>query len=122
MRISGSIIVSDLLDAVGIACLPDSSDLSMSERLDFDDIDVDASVVREALEDEDDSSSELLRHRLNESEVLGLAAAIRRGDRAEAELLLDRLVATDGTVAEWVQRGRYSGKAKTKPSEMRQAA
>jgi uncharacterized membrane-anchored protein len=47
-----------------------------------------------------------------EDDVIELAAAIRRGDRAEAEHRLDRLVEEDLRVQEWVQRGRYSTRAK----------
>ncbi|MGJ0508953.1 MAG: hypothetical protein ACR652_17870 [Methylocystis sp.] len=53
-----------------------------------------------------------LSDELDQGDVQNLAAAIRRGDRAEAELLLDRIFANDGTVTEWVERGRYGQRAR----------
>jgi hypothetical protein len=48
-----------------------------------------------------------------------LAAAVRRGDRAEAELLLDRMAEGWGTAAqELVQQGRYSPAANRTPAEV----
>lgn len=41
-----------------------------------------------------------------------LSAAIRRGDRDEAELLLDRLASENEGWSEYVSRGRYGWKAK----------
>jgi len=48
-----------------------------------------------------------------------LAVAVRRGDRAEAELLLDRMAEGWGLAAqELVQQGRYSPAARRAPAEV----
>lgn len=54
--------------------------------------------------------------------VQDLASAIRRGDRTEAEQLLDRLFRGDTTLNEWIQRGRYGPKARAITPERAKAA
>lgn len=72
-------------------------------------------------DDEDSYRDADLSDLLDEDHIVDLAAAIRRGDRGEAEVLLDRIASDDFRVEEWVQKGRFSNKAK-QPEAMRKAA
>lgn len=101
----------DALTALGIEGLhPDRED---------DWIEVEAEID----EDDDEIRDKLLPKLMSLSEtfdrtdVFDLSAAIRRGDTKEAELLLDRLVAEDQNVTEWVQQGRYSRKARNEGAQ-----
>lgn len=47
-------------------------------------------------------------HVLDRREVVALAAAIQRGDMAEAALQLDIVFRDEPVVGEWIAQGRYS--------------
>lgn len=68
--------------------------------------------LRAELEDDYKIEPTELRDLLDEHAVKELSSAIRRGDREEAEHLLDRLVDDDAAVTEWVQQGRYTRRAR----------
>lgn len=87
-----------------------------------DDIDLEVEVDDDELKEEFESEPETLADLFRQSDVMDLAAAIRRGDAAEAELMLDRLCADDDTVTGWVQLGRYSRKARHQARALRAAA
>lgn len=86
------------------------------ERLEFDDCEVLADEAVDALDDADKlPEPEGLDYLLEERDVIGLAEAIRCGEREAAELLLDRLFANASefsTIREWIDRGRFSMKAR----------
>src|SRR3954463_3853557 len=105
ISVDGTINVDDLLQALGLFEIPAGCELSMN-----DEVEVAVIADEDALRDELEPDPEGLETTFNRGDVMGLAAAIRRGDTTEAELLLDRLIAdaTGGdVVAEWVQQGRY---------------
>src|SRR6185436_20041931 len=108
MKVEGTTTVSAMLDALGLTedALPRSSQLEMGDEIDFS-VAADEDKLAEEVEEEPQTLSE----QLEQSDVVNLAAAIRRGDRAEAELMLDRLCADDVTASEWIAQGRFSRKA-----------
>lgn len=107
MKIEADVRVSEIMEALEMAEAPEGYSPTDTVTLD-------------ALVDDDEAEEKLdlqppetnLSDLLNQTEVCDLAAAIRRGDTREAEMLLDRLTADDTDVAEWVQRGRFSRKAR----------
>lgn len=116
MKVSGSVLVEDIMDALEIDALPEGCRFAKTDSIELDVVDVDDDTAAQELP-ESYFPEYQLREILNETDVFDLAAAIRRGDIAEAELLLDALAREDELVTEWVQRGRYSGRAKVRPSK-----
>jgi hypothetical protein len=126
ISLNGHILVSDILTAFepmvseGVLAVLDKELQSRNdERLMFDDTEV---LVEEAVDalDDADALPEPEDIDLDQTDVKGLAEAIRCGDTERAELLLDTLFAKlpDGpAIREWSDRGRYSKKAR----EARQA-
>jgi hypothetical protein len=105
--------VEDVLGVLNLEALPDGCPLKIGERVSFDDCEVLSDDAAEALDDAGEMpESEELRYQFDETDVIGLAEAIRSGDTAAAELLLDKLLGEDPTVGEWIQRGRYSRRAR----------
>lgn len=128
LHLAGSVLVSDILDALELSEEFDDAVLvrfSASDRLHFDEVEVDSDdafygVERAGLIPEPEP--ELPVGLGDETTVLDLAAAIHRGDRVEAETLLDKLFSGDANLTEWVQRGRYSKKGRAAPEALRKAA
>lgn len=105
MKMDVIVNVGDALTAMGISGIvpeDDSPTFEVSAEIDDDEI-KDAAPKPEPFE---------LHEQLDQATVMDLSAAIRRGDRAEAEMMLDRLLGDDDTVTEWVQQARYSRKAR----------
>lgn len=130
ITVTGCVLVSDVLLALE-SKLPDDLfdkldaelDKRASERLSFDDTEVTASDALDGLDSQGLlPEPESMWDDLDQGDVQDLAAAIRRGDTPEAEALLDRIFANDTTVTEWVQRGRYSQKARPAPLPRAKAA
>lgn len=141
ITLSGVVFVSDALTA--LEPLVDNPDLFMGldeavskrsgERLQFDDIEVLAEEAIDALERAGKlPEPESLTYTLDERTVINLAEAIRCGERERAEQMLDLLFADTAefpTIREWVDRGRYSMKARKAkasapagPAKLRNAA
>lgn len=130
ISVIGSILIEDVVTALE----PKLSDGAFeklaaelrgeaSSRLKLDDVEVKPEEALAALENVGKlPEPESLSYELDQGDVQDLAAAIRRGDRPEAELLLDRIFGHDTTVSEWVQRGRYGSKARAITEPARQAA
>lgn len=120
VTIAGKVLISDVLDALFAGPhedeIPDRLERRRDERIECDDIEVVANVAVDALDDADElPEPEELTYTLDERTVLGLAEAIRCGDIAQAESHLDRLFADTAEYAEireWIDRGRYSMKAR----------
>jgi hypothetical protein len=110
MKVLGRVLVADILAALDIDALPSDSSLSTTDVVDLDDVEVDDDLARDELPE---AEPEELHSRFSESDVIRLAEAVRIGDRGEAEILLDRIFGEDATVTEWIQRGRYSKRART---------
>lgn len=130
ITLNGSILVCDVLIGLESKLSDDLFDRLDAElanksdqRIDFDDIEV---LAIDAIDACDDAGQlpepESLSYELDQGDVQDLAAAIRRGDKTEAEILLDRVFASDETVSEWVQRGRYGAKARAVTEAPRKAA
>lgn len=120
ITLNGSILVCDVLIGLESKLSDDLFDRLDAElanksgqRIDFDDIQV---LAIDAIDACDDAGQlpepESLADELDEMDVRNLATAVRCGDRAEAEALLDRVFASDATVEGWIQLGRYSSKAR----------
>ncbi len=111
IHVAGSVLVTDILAAIEDA-KSDGRDLTMEshERISFDDVEVLEGDAAEEL-DEDLFTGDLA-DQLDEGDVRGLAEAVRIGDRHGAEVLLDRLFGHNPRLKEWLDRGRYSGKAR----------
>lgn len=126
IEIAGSILVEDILGALSLDEDFDAAVLKKfpaDRRIRFDDVEIGIEAAVNALDDADAlPEPEDFGDQLDQTDVQDLAAAIRRGDRAEAELLLDRVFAHDTTVTEWVQLGRYSGKARVVAEQRLKAA
>lgn len=123
ISVAASISATDAVDALEarLELKPETAERlrEMAEgkgALELDDAEVNAQDAYTALEDADLLEPQIDAACFDQSDVLNLAAAIRRGDCAEAAHLLDRVFAEDATVTEWVQRGRYSGAAKGQPT------
>lgn len=68
-------------------------------------------AIREELEDEYKTTPTELHELLDEHGLKELSAAIRRGDRDEAEHQLDQLVRDDTRCRDWVEQARYGRRA-----------
>jgi hypothetical protein len=74
-------------------------------------------------EDDDDNFRDAeISDLLSQDDVMALAIAVRRGDRVEAELMLDRIVGDDVRASEWVQQARFSNNARPQPVRLAKAA
>lgn len=114
VQIDVTVNVTEVLDALEIKGLvPEIDDDTITVTASIDEENLTEAAVKNggAHADEDFSLSNLL----DQTDIFDLSAAIRRGDRREAEFLLDRLTADDTEVTEWVQQGRFSNKAKERP-------
>lgn len=127
MKVTVDAVVEDVLMALGLAVIPAECDprLKMTDTVEItgeaDDDDMADNVID--LGKAAAPGSDELNEILDRETIVELATAIRRGDRREAELMLDRLVAEDDTVTEWVQQARFSRKARRPESvEIRRAA
>lgn len=113
MNVTGNVRISSILADLEIEALPEGSHWKESDSIDLI-VAVDDDEAYSALPS---SYTEIdpieLNDELDQTDVQNLAAAIRRGDKAEAEQLLDRVFVTDGTVTEWIQRGRYGSSARS---------
>jgi hypothetical protein len=137
ISLTGHVLVSDILAAFEpmvseetLLTLDKELKHRSDERLMFDDVEVQA---EEAIDTLDDAGKlpepESLTYTLDRTTVIGLAEAIRCGEREQAELLLDLLFADTAefdTIREWIDRGRYSRKARAakatdKPAQLRAA-
>ena len=116
IHVAGSLLVSDLLGALDLETVPEGCRLGVDDRVDFDDLELDTEAVIEALRDDDQMPiGEDLALLLDKRDVADLAEAIRCGERERAELLLDRIFADTSdapTIREWIDRGRFSKKAR----------
>lgn len=123
MRIEADVSVSDIMTALEMAEAPEG--YSASETVEIE-VMIDDDEIEDYFTKDDQyiaADSATLGALLRQGEVMDLSAAIRRGDTKEAELLLDRMFADDTDVTEWVQRGRYSHKARRRETaEIRAAA
>lgn len=105
MKMEVIVNVTDVLEALqidGLAPTRVTDTIEISAEVDDDDI-KDKAPEPDPIE---------LHDELDQTTVMDLAAAIRRGDTAEAELMLDRLVGDDTVVRDWIQMGRFSRKAR----------
>lgn len=123
ITLTGNVLVEDIVTALeptlsedALTKLNDELAGQMSQRISFDDCEVLAYEAVDALDDAGKlPEREGLTDTLNERDVVELAEAIRCGDRATAEHALDALFANDGearTIRDWIDRGRYSKKAR----------
>jgi hypothetical protein len=114
--VSGNISVDDILNTLELDEVPERWDRRRDERLIFDDCEVLAEDAYQGLDEADKlPAPEGMSDIVDERVVIDLAEAIRCGDRAEAELLLDRLFAGGDdalTIREWIDRGRFSKRAR----------
>lgn len=115
MKVMGTVLVENIVTALDIEALPEGCRFAETDTIDLDDVEVDDDLAAEELPESYFPDGEL-HDLLDETTVFDLSAAIRRGDQAEAEYLLDRLVRDDDRVKEWVERGRYSRAARARPS------
>jgi hypothetical protein len=121
INVTGMAEVDDLVMALGLDKIPDGCTLNSA-----DDVEITISADRSALEDEIREDDDELDY-LDKGEIIDLAAAVRRGDTAEAERLLDGLFgnfAGSEKVTEWIQQGRFSRRARpsTAPERLRAVA
>jgi hypothetical protein len=117
MKIDADVRVSDIMEALDMQTPPEG--YSGADTVEINVL-VDDDEAEEKLDLQPPETG--LSDLLNQTDVYNLAAAIRRGDATEAELLLDRLAAEDADVSEWVQQGRYSRKARPQVEGLRKAA
>jgi hypothetical protein len=113
MKILARVLVSDLLGALCLPTdkLPEGCELKLDEFVDVDDAEVDDDDAYEALQIDEQIESEF-ESQFDQTDVMELSAAVRMGNRQEAELLLDKIFGHNPTIREWVERGRYSGPAR----------
>lgn len=112
VEITVDVEIADALEALNIRGLVpefDGDTVSLTGTVDGEELG-EAAVEAECAVSSDSVN---LAFMLDQTTVYDLSAAIRRGDRTEAELLLDRLAGDDVEVTEWVQQGRFSRKAQT---------
>lgn len=119
IRVAALVATADAIDALEarLSLKPETAAKlrEMAEGkgdLELDDAEVNASDAYEALDEADLLEPTVDADCFDQSDVQSLAAAIQRGDLAEARHFLDRVFVTDVTVTEWIQRGRYSGEAR----------
>lgn len=121
--LTGHVLVSDILTALepmvdeGLLSKLDVDLASRrDDRIDFDDTEVLVEAAIDALDEADKLPvPESLLYQVDETDIIGLAEAIRCGERERAETLLDIIFSTIGeasTVRELIDRGRYSKKAR----------
>jgi hypothetical protein len=118
--LTGNVLVADILlafepmvDAELLERLDAALVKRTDERISFDDCEVSVEDAIDALDDADELPvPEYLTDALDEMDMRGLAEAIRCGETEQAELLLDRLFGHDAAIREWIDRGRYSKKAR----------
>lgn len=118
MLVSTTITVSEIMDALELDEPPEGHESTDTFELR---VDVDENEAWDSLP-ESYKEPEALSSELDQTTVMDLAAAIHRGDRTEAELLLDKLFSGDTNITEWVQLGRYSKKGRVAPEALRKAA
>lgn len=114
ITVTGTVLVEDIIGAL----FPESVEVPAylagreSERLEFDDVEVGVERALDALDEGDHLETLELTDRLSQDEVVKLAEAVRCGDVTEAERSLDALLGNEPTLREWIDRGRYSKKAR----------
>lgn len=118
MKVDAYVLVAEVMNALHMDALPAGSTLKKTDTVTVTVV-VDDDEIREELPLNEPFG---LSEHLDQTEVIDLAAAIRRGDTAEAEILLDRLLASDDAASEWVQQGRFSRNARQPRAEMKRAA
>jgi hypothetical protein len=116
MRVEADVRVSDIMEALEMESPPEGYSRG-------DDVEITVTVDDDDMEDKftPDPVVTLLSDLIDKGAVFDLSAAIRRGDKAEAELLMDRIFGDDTDTKEWVQQGRYSHKARQDKKTLRQA-
>ncbi len=110
MLVKGTTTVREMLTALELTedALPRSSEWEMDDEVDFSVVADKDELAEEFRQDATELNETLALSGVTEREIFDLSAAIRRGDRVEAELLLDRVFADDARLTEQVQMGRYS--------------
>jgi hypothetical protein len=127
--LTGHVLVADILlafepmvDAELLERLDTALEKRTDERISFDDCEVLAEDAIDALDDADKLPvPEDLTDVLDEMDMRGLAEAIRCRETEQAELLLDRLFGHEPAIREWIDRGRYSKKARETKAAQRPA-
>jgi hypothetical protein len=123
ISLTGRVLVCDIVAALepklseGVLSGLDKELAGQSDdRIEFDDVEVGSYDAVNALEEADElPEPESLTYTLDQGDVQGLAEAIRCGETERAELLFDRLfsaTAEFSTIREWIDRGRFSKKAR----------
>jgi hypothetical protein len=96
-NITVGVSVEEVLTALGLTAIPEGCDLTIE-----DEVEVRAEAdVDDLRQDESDAT---LADFLDQTAVMELSAAIRRGDTADAELLLERVFGGELSVREWGQQ------------------
>lgn len=105
MNVAGEVMLEDILDALNLDEIPSGCPVKNVEMLvRFDDVMVDDDEAFGCLPEEHFRNE--LRD-INRETLTDLSAAIRRGDRCEAEHLLDGLFGEDRALIDAIQLGRY---------------
>jgi hypothetical protein len=124
METKVDVMVADIVEALGLDGVPRGCEFapthSVELTVEVDDDEMTENVIDMGKASAPDASE--LNVILEREFVTNLAAAIRRGDQQEAELMLDRLVDSDTIVTEWVQQARYSRAARPQPIRLAKAA
>jgi hypothetical protein len=107
MRVSGEIEVLSILDALDLTEVPQGCELPKGASVIVEGIEVDDDVAMDELDIGDSTDA------VDPDGLQDLSSAIRRGDKAEAEHLLDRLFAENSALTERIQRGRYSNRTQS---------
>lgn len=122
LYLTGHVLVSDFLDSLEPKLDADAMERVdnalkniRDERLVCCETEVTVDDALDALDEEGMLPEADFGGLFDQSDIIGLAEAIRIGDREQAELLLDRLFADTPDaveIREWIDRGRYSKRAR----------